>query len=575
MIPSYVELNLQEIVRICSSLADVSASLVGSSNQKTLLTSSSGSVFFVNDGVDILGSLQFSHPIARIVVASLQHMHNFCADGSKRFILYVTEILRSIQQHLEVQGHLSQGRKTEKKFLRKLLYTLKDFEKEFFPEKIFGKFSSLCCHVENSDLEQTLSHLQQVIKTILLSSYNDSDSGFLAMLLINFLRYNTTNKNSLLEVIESAIDHFDLCVAEGVDKHFSSSQIIPGILIPVHQQISKVDFIPEKNVCFVMLWNFLEIDLKENCKQTTFKISKNLDFPTFYSFKNSLCKQFLNDCHSSGIHVILCCHEIPQFAKTLFEQHQILAVPYISEKTCKYFGHIFKKHPLSSISDQITDKNICAASFCKKAFINDSVYLQLGISQHEQVCISSTLLLSAPTSALYHYLSRQIQKCLKSLRMCFENTLWSIPDKQVTSKGSNDNRSYQEIPSTENMFTASPRRILTIPAKVFQFRLWQFFDDISFKQFCYSNNNAQLLGEILTSAFRQVFLICSRETKRNILECLQENTFQIAFGNSQKLYLPLQTELHILQSALHLVQQLLRIEGIIQVKGNKNMNRIE
>lgn len=579
MMAPYVEITLSEIVCVCSSLADISASSVGSSNQKTLLTSATGSVFFVNDGIDILGSLQLSHPVARFIVTSLQNVHSYCADGSKNYILYVTEILHSIQKHLETHGHLKHGEKPEKKFITKLSHALKDFENEFFPEKIFEKFSPLCCHIEKLDLDQILSHLEQVVKTILISSYSDSDSGFLAMLIINFLRCNAADVIYLLEAIEMSVDHFDVCVAKGIGKHFSSSQIIPGILIPLQQQIPKVDFILGKKLSFIILWNFLEIDIKENCKQTTFKISKNLDFPTLFSFKNTLCKRFLNDCNSCGIQIILCCQEIPQFAETIFEQHHILAVPYVSEETCEYFGNIFKKEPLNSITDKITDINICVASFCKKAFINDSVYLQIGIDQHDSVCISSTFLLSAPTPALYYNLSKQFKKCLKSLRMCFTSSFWSVSSKQLASESSYDKDCYQEIPGTKNIFR-SPKRIVTIPVNVFQYGLWQLFEDVSFKQFCDSNSDAQILGEILTSAFREVFLKCSNESKRNILQYGQQKTFQITTDNSlkdsfpKKFWLPFQTEFHVLQSALHLVQQLLRIEGIIQMKGNKNFDII-
>lgn len=561
----YSELSLSEVLHVCSSLEDISAHSIGSSNQKTLLTSSTGSVFFVTDGIDILSSLHFSHPIARYVIASLRRMHNYSADGSKRFILYTTEILRSVQKHFETWGSFGYGR-NEKDFQRKLSIILKNFQTDLFSEKILTKFLPFCCQVKCSDMDKMFNQLEKISRTILISSYDDSDSGFLATLIIKFLQQSTTDSNSILEVIQCALENFDLFVAEGSDKHFTSSQIIPGIPIPLQKQNSRVDFIHEGKISFVMLNNFIEIDQYENLTQISLKISKNLDSSALFSFKNDLFKRFLNNCNSYGIQIVLCAKEIPRFAETFFSQHQILAVAYVSEEIFEYFRHILKKHPLNNILDPITTTNICNASFCKKSLINGSMYLLLGVEQQEQVSISSTFLLSAPTPALYHNLCRQIKKCLKSLRMSFQTSSLNMSDQLFKSKVLNFNDEFQEISNIDYI----PRNIVTIPVNFFQFRLWQLFEDSSFK-WCLDSkcNDAKILEDILAPALKHVFLKCSGESKRNVLEKTFQNMIDNFQEDTQKFWLPLQTEFYILQSAVDLIQQLLRIEGIIKIKRNK------
>ncbi|CAI9738518.1 Bardet-Biedl syndrome 10 protein-like [Octopus vulgaris] len=562
------DISLSDIVRIVSSLSDICASSIGPMCEKTLFTTSTGSVQFVTNGIDILNALQFSHPVAKFVVNSLQHVHSVTGDGSKLFILYITELTRSIE--LRVNSSSQTNGTQFRENMRRISQGLRNF-KRLIMEFEFRNRLSFLSSINSSDFLLSCCHLKQVCKSVLLSSLSDKESVYFSSLLIDFLSYGVECTDSLHQVIDFTIKHFDVLIHKDIGHCYSSSKVLPGILIPCEGPLSLDLSSSKEEIVSVILQNFLTSDEDAETTEATFKITESYEFSSLVAFQYHQCEAFIKQCTLNNVKLVCCCHEIPKFAETLFQQHGIYTISYLPEEFCEFFQTVTKKQPLSCIRDSLCDSSLVSFGLHKRIVINGSTYLQMTLlSCPLLVNASSSLILTAPTLGMVHSLSQQIFKCLKSLRMCFE-TFQILPFDH-------------ENITNENLTVTAPTlssNIFTIPAMTFQTKMLQYSQERTFKNIAHNNDDdddGDIPWEILHDTFRSVCRkVCTSQKfcPIQIQNCLPEpDEIKMNNNNSEEFYkegswLPLYTEFYILHSSLQVVIQLLNMDQIVKVKSIK------
>lgn len=568
------DISLSDIVRIVSSLSDICASSIGPTCERTLFTTSTGSVQFVTNGVDILNALQFSHPVAKFVVNSLQHLNSVTGDGSKLCILYITELTRSV----ELRANSSRTNGTHfRENIRRISQGLRNF-KHLIMEFEFRNRLYPSTNINSSNFPLSCCHLKQVCKSVLLSSLSDKESVYFSSLLIDFLSSGIECIDSLHQVIDFTIKHFDVLIHKNIGHCYSSSKVLPGILVPCEGTLSRdLSSSSKEEIVSVILQNFLMSEEDTEATETTFAITECYGFSSLLAFQYHQCQSFIKKCTLNNVKLVCCCHEIPNFAETLFQQHGIYTISYFPEEFCEYFQTIAKKHPLSCIRDSLCDSSLLTFGLHNRVVINGSTYLQMMLLSSPLLAnVSSSLILTAPTLGMVHSLSQQIFKCLKSLKMCFE-TFQILPfDHEIIT---NENLTVRQPTPSSNIFT--------IPAMTFQTKMLQYCEERTFKNMSYKNTDDDGYGEIPWEILYDTFRCVCRKvcTSRKlssiqIQNCLPEpnerrtnNNYSEEFFKEGS-WLPLYTEFYILHASLQMVVQLLNMDQIVKVKSIEKKNNV-
>ncbi|CAL1542021.1 unnamed protein product, partial [Lymnaea stagnalis] len=392
---------LKDLIVISGSLKNVIARCLGPKCQRTLLTSSTGHTVLTKDGLSILESLHFAHPVSRCILDSLRTFRSNYGDGCKTFVIYLHHLLTAIEEECMKQDCDSTSLKVK---VAKYLH-------EFLSNDLGSVYATLQDYI-HKQLNSVMSQdqislnalLQNVVKTYLGGAYSEEIELHLAEIIISYL--NSTNFTSA--EVSLALEWFDNCVnILNLVSDYSNSCVKEGIFL------SGFIFMTSVPVTFntIIMQCPIEGYREDDCGDVLKLSSNYLD--SVVTYKTKVVHQFLLGLTKHKVSLILTSHRVPDYILQMCSELKINLVCCLEKSDLDFVSFNTKKLPVTSIHDDLTSSNLIAPDSYEYAAIGGKEFLKLLLDRSGLIWYPSCLFLCSPLDSLAQQLKEIIRKSLK------------------------------------------------------------------------------------------------------------------------------------------------------------------
>ncbi|XP_059167799.1 Bardet-Biedl syndrome 10 protein homolog isoform X1 [Physella acuta] len=399
-------IHFKDLKQISGSMMNLVASSFGPSGSKTLLTSSTGQVIVTNEGINILRSINFSHPLAKCILNGVSSFCDVYGDGCKTFMIYLYNLITAIE-HNCFQLDLHSDNAPYKVAVAKCLH---DFMIEDFPyicDKI-KQFSSFQNRIQFNELQLDSDKLLYfVTKSYMNGTFSEDVVEHLAHLILDFIK----SLNQSLLNVTFAVEWFD-CYVFTFNSLYSASHILEGIFIQGNIYLVQNSQKEVKNC--ILMQCAIEGSTDRNSSDIVTLSTESTD--SFLTLKPSIAYKFLTEIKSRGVSLVLSSEVVPSYVLQICGELKIDIVSCIDQRDLKFLTYLFNKLPLSSVYDNVTSDNIIALDSYDKMFTAGKCFLKLKLNNSYSCSHFSCMFLSAPIDGLTQQLKQTIKRCLKIVK---------------------------------------------------------------------------------------------------------------------------------------------------------------
>lgn len=396
----------KDLKQISGSMMNLVASSFGPSGSKTLLTSSTGQVIVTNEGINILRSINFSHPLAKCILNGVSSFCDVYGDGCKTFMIYLYNLITAVE-HNSFQLDLHSDHAPYKVAVAKLLH---DFMIEDFPyicDRI-KQFSITQNRIQFKELHiDSQKLLYFITKSYMNGTFPEDVVEHLTHLILDFLK----SLNQSLLNIAFAVEWFDCCVFT-FNSLYGASHVLEGIFVQGNLYLIQTS---QKEVtnCILMQCPIEGITDRNSSDIVTLSTEST---DSFLTFRPSVAYKFLTEIKNRGVSLLLSSEVVPNYVLQICGDLKIDVVSCIDLSDLKFLTSLTNKLPLSSVHDTVTCDNIIALDSYDKMFTAGKGFLKLKLNNSYSCSHFSCMFLSAPIDGLTQQLKQTIKRCFKIVK---------------------------------------------------------------------------------------------------------------------------------------------------------------
>ncbi|XP_033125331.1 T-complex protein 1 subunit theta-like [Anneissia japonica] len=441
--------DVSDALAICQTLENLVKKSFGPNALSTLLSSSSGTICITNDGVAVLQSLNFKHPIGKIILDSVISHHQLVGDNSKAFIFILTELLREISQNLNTPERASTIFKLRDAFARLNADVLQTTVLQALQQH---------ARVHKDDAKNMEDICRHLAQTSMASKFNLHTQRILSDLVVQLVTRHCQNIQQLNQLMCELIDDFADLFLKISGQAVTMSRLIPGMVIQkdfcVHFNESC-----DTKMKFILLKCSLE-DIVPQSNATIF-LKEQSQVTKAFTYLSTSLERRLKVLRDRGITLVLSTDQFSDTAKHLCSQYKISVVHLLSEDDVDRISRLTRVVINADIDDRITDASIGDIR-CERIIIGSKAFVNLvpNLVQTHQVVIC------APSPGLVTEYIRAFGNTIKVLRMWTEDASTfsnesSCSGPQGTKKNPNCQQPLQK--STSHFPTVRQTCFVTLP----------------------------------------------------------------------------------------------------------------
>ena len=368
---SCVDLTLDSVVSICRTLDSILKKSFGPNALNVLLCPSGGKLLLTNSSLPILQSLNISHPIGRMLIQAVQSHVSMTGDGSKTFLILVTEILFNIAKRVTA------NRNIERMAFVKAIENLKS---EVIPGVILPK---LLMHSDKQDFTSRRNicgnneHLRDIVDTYLQSKLSRATRKHIADLVVACVLRSLTGlepgqlQNSLYNIIEN----FELVFHENVGGSPLNSRITNGLVITRDiVRNEKPDMVLENIQMIGMNCSLEDSDL-----DATFSGATGESLHKALLWKQKHLKEYVSILQTYNVTLLLTTAHVSDLMVHLCKEANIFIAHCVEVEELEHFSRTTGCNLVQEASDlkDSIHTHICHVDQCKTINISGRVCLQL------------------------------------------------------------------------------------------------------------------------------------------------------------------------------------------------------
>lgn len=394
-------LDFSKSLQIARALESLVLRGFGPQGLQTLMCTSTGQVLVTNNGATIFNALHIGHPAGRLMVKAIDKMIQYTGDGSKTFIVMLSEILQQIDC------------KYTEKDRGKMIRGVTHFTHNVFP--VLQK--------------QVLDHSRTSSLINDKKAFCDSFDGVLRSVISP--HYSARVVESLITTVTSSFN-FDLPSDSFYEQVFLITQNLSQFVIKtigpsvtdstaLDSFIIQRDFALHLNLCpmekvrFVILMCSIEEQVKQEDNESIY-LSTNDSLRNFMLYQRERVDKFAQMCVEQKINVVISSVGIPKYCLQVLASHNISVIHYLEEEDVEFLSQMCRKHVILEFPRvQFSEKEIFVASSCQRVIIGGKPCVQLTPCGEGLAPYTKTLILAAPTDSLCGQLYTVIHKAIKSV----------------------------------------------------------------------------------------------------------------------------------------------------------------
>ncbi|XP_041376416.1 Bardet-Biedl syndrome 10 protein-like [Gigantopelta aegis] len=620
-----IEVNLCNKVDIAKSLSRVVSTSFGPSCLSTMLTTSTGAVLVTSQGIAILKSLQIAHPLARVIVDAVVTHHSSVGDGTKMLLLLLEHSLQAVQEIVDKQaschlGTMNIQQQMNNYLSNKIALALGKFSNTILSD-LFTEVQQRADMLDADCCRNVLrDRMFSVLVTTISSHFSSAISQYFATLLMDSLITKTEVQNleSTRQTIGFILDNFEFMHVKSPGQSYKESSTLNGFLLQRNFSFHS-DNLSKMEMKCILLKCPIEGVLSNDNATVRLKSDDTLKIALSLKLKNA--KLFLQTLSSRGVTLIVSTEKVPDYVLSLCRTFDISVICCVDEDDIEFLEKLSGKFVIHNTWDVVDDSVVINLSECRRVSVGSRVCVQLGIEKG----LSKQLILCAPTDSMCHQLGDIVYKAFKSLFMCFQkihisqssnNVIYLADKKQkvssvdisapsmdsLTNKSSDNNSSLDdrtmmshEIPLDDGVTcvmsseisldddTLDTLKFITFPGGgYFEYMLAELLDQRM--KIC-PNQEMAWCCQILTKSLTAIPFALHKNLSQNAgarsflekdlhIRAALKNNCPTGFNSGgcvcnpakENILEPPFAKMAVVTSVIQLLQQLLKIDGIVGVK---------
>lgn len=401
-------LDFSKSLQISKTLASLVSQGFGPQSLQTLMCTSTGQVLITNNGATIFNALHISHPVGKLVVEAINKMTQYTGDGSKVFILMLTEILQQIDCHCceSDRGRLIRG--------------ITHFNEHIFHnlQEHVLKYSRTC--TLSDDKRAFCESFKGVFRSVLSPHYSVKVVESLTSTLTSSLNFDLSSSR-FLEQVSIMTQNFSQMVIKTIGPSITESTTLESFIIQrdlaTHFEMCHVDYVK-----FVVLMCPIEGHLNSEDGECI-RLSTDNNLISFMKYQRIRMEKFAYMCKDQNIGLVISTIGVPKYCLQVLSSHKISVIHFVEEEDSMFLSQMWKKSLVFEFPEErFAEREIFVASSCKKVIINGKACVQVTPSGEQVAPFTKTLLLTAPTDGLCAQLYTVSHKAIKAAYLSLNPT---------------------------------------------------------------------------------------------------------------------------------------------------------
>lgn len=394
-------LDFSKSLQIARALESLVLRGFGPQGLQTLMCTSTGQVLVTNNGATIFNALHIGHPAGRLMVKAIDKMIQYTGDGSKTFIVMLSEILQQIDC------------KYTEKDRGKMIRGVTHFTHNVFPvlqKQVLdhSRTSSLI-----NDKKAFCDSFDGVLRSVISPHYSARVVESLVTTVTSSFNFDLPS-DSFYEQVFLITQNFSQFVIKTIGPSVTDSTALDSFIIQRDFALH-LNLCPMEKVRFVILMCSIEEQVKQEDNESIY-LSTNDSLRNFMLYQRERVDKFAQMCVEQKINVVISSVGIPKYCLQVLASHNISVIHYLEEEDVEFLSQMCRKHVILEFPRvQFSEKEIFVASSCQRVIIGGKPCVQLTPCGEGLAPYTKTLILAAPTDGLCGQLYTVIHKAIKSV----------------------------------------------------------------------------------------------------------------------------------------------------------------
>lgn len=394
-------LDFSKSLQIARALESLVLRGFGPQGLQTLMCTSTGQVLVTNNGATIFNALHIGHPAGRLMVKAIDKMIQYTGDGSKTFIVMLSEILQQID------------RKYTEKDRGKLIRGVTHFTHNVFPvlqKQVLdhSRTSSLI-----NDKKAFCDSFDGVLRSVISPHYSARVVENLVTTVTSSFNFDLPSDH-FYEQVSIITRNLSQFVVKTVGPSVTDSTTLDSFIIQRDFALH-LNLCPMEKVRFVILMCSIEEQVKQEDNESIY-LSTNDSLRNFMLYQRKRVDKFAQMCVEQKINVVISSVGIPKYCLQVLASRNISVIHYLEEEDVEFLSQMCRKHVILEFPRvQFNEKEIFVASSCQRVIIGGKPCVQLTPCGEGLAPYTKTLILAAPTDSLCGQLYTVIHKAIKSV----------------------------------------------------------------------------------------------------------------------------------------------------------------
>lgn len=394
-------LDFSKSLQVARALESLVLRGFGPQGLQTLMCTSTGQVLVTNNGATIFNALHIGHPAGRLMVKAIDKMIQYTGDGSKTFIVMLSEILQQIDC------------KYTEKDRGKMIRGVTHFTHNVFPvlqKQVLdhSRTSSLI-----NDKKAFCDSFDGVLRSVISPHYSARVVESLVTTVTSSFNFDLPS-DSFYEQVFIITQNFSQFVIKTIGPSVTDSTALDSFIIQRDFALH-LNLCPMEKVRFVILMCSIEEQVKQEDNESIY-LSTNDSLRNFMLYQRERVDKFAQMCVEQKINVVISSVGIPKYCLQVLGSRNISVIHYLEEEDVEFLSQMCRKHVILEFPRvQFSEKEIFVASSCQRVIIGGKPCVQLTPCGEGLAPYTKTLILAAPTDGLCGQLYTVIHKAIKSV----------------------------------------------------------------------------------------------------------------------------------------------------------------
>lgn len=394
-------LDFSKSLQIARALESLVLRGFGPQGLQTLMCTSTGQVLVTNNGATIFNALHIGHPAGRLMVKAIDKMIQYTGDGSKTFIVMLSEILQQIDC------------KYTEKDRGKLIRGVTHFTHNVFPvlQKQVLDHSRTFSLI--NDKKAFCDSFDGVLRSVISPHYSARVVENLVTTVTSSFNFDLPSDH-FYEQVSIITRNLSQFVIKTVGPSVTDSTTLDSFIIQRDFALH-LNLCPMEKVRFVILMCSIEEQVKQEDNESIY-LSANDSLRNFMLYQRERVDKFAQMCVEQKINVVISSVGIPKYCLQVLASRNISVIHYLEEEDVEFLSQMCRKHVILEFPRvQFSEEEIFVASSCQRVIIGGKPCVQLTPCGEGLAPYTKTLILAAPTDSLCGQLYTVIHKAIKSV----------------------------------------------------------------------------------------------------------------------------------------------------------------